>query len=173
MANVTITIGSPSLTGKDGVELVQEAFSASSFPLSATIANFLPRPDEYAQAGGFAVGHVADLKNSTATVSFESLDDLKDFASEVAQISELNGFEKAVTVTAEGTEPAGEEDEESEESDDEEGAEPAVTTEPESAQGKGEPESEPVAEQSEAAPAAQAQTVSSAKARAKKVAAAA
>lgn len=170
MANVTITIGSPSLTGKDGVALVQEAFSASSFPLSATIANFLPRPDEYAQAGGFAVGHVADLKNSTATVSFESLDDLKDFASEVAQISELNGFEKAVTVTAEGTEPAGEEDEES---DDEEGAEPAVTTEPESAQGKGEPESEPVAEQSEAAPAAQAQTVSSAKARAKKVAAAA
>lgn len=173
MANVTITIGSPSLTGKDGVALVQEAFSASSFPLSATIANFLPRPDEYAQAGGFAVGHVADLKNSTATVSFESLDDLKDFASEVAQISELNGFEKAVTVTAEGTEPAGEE--ESEESDDEEGAEPAVTTEPESAQGKGEPESEPVAEQSEAAPAAQdqAQTVSAAKARAKKVAAAA
>ena len=170
MANVTITIGSPSLTGKDGVALVQEAFSASSFPLSATIANFLPRPDEYAQAGGFAVGHVADLKNSTATVSFESLDDLKDFASEVAQISELNGFEKAVTVTAEGTEPAGEEDEES---DDEEGAEPAVTTEPESAQGKGEPESEPVAEQSEAAPAAQAQTVSAAKARAKKVAAAA
>lgn len=170
MANVTITIGSPSLTGKDGVALVQEAFSASSFPLSATIANFLPRPDEYAQAGGFAVGHVADLKNCTATVSFESLDDLKDFASEVAQISELNGFEKAVTVTAEGTEPAGEEDEES---DDEEGAEPAVTTEPESAQGKGEPESEPVAEQSEAAPAAQAQTVSSAKARAKKVAAAA
>ena len=170
MANVTITIGSPSLTGKDGVALVQEAFSASSFPLSATIANFLPRPDEYAQAGGFAVGHVADLKNSTATVSFESLDDLKDFASEVAQISELNGFEKAVTVTAEGTEPAGEEDEES---DDEEGAEPAVTTEPESAQGKGEPESEPVAEQSEAALAAQAQTVSSAKARAKKVAAAA
>lgn len=170
MANVTITIGSPSLTGKDGVELVQEAFSASSFPLSATIANFLPRPDEYAQAGGFAVGHVADLKNSTATVSFESLDDLKDFASEVAQISELNGFEKAVTVTAEGTEPAGEE-----ESDDEEGAEPAVTTEPESAQGKGEPESEPVAEQSEAAPAAQdqAQTVSAVKARAKKVAAAA
>lgn len=172
MANVTITIGSPSLTGKDGVALVQEAFSASSFPLSATIANFLPRPDEYAQAGGFAVGHVADLKNSTATVSFESLDDLKDFASEVAQISELNGFEKAVTVTAEGTEPAGEEDEES---DDEEGSEPAVTTEPESAQGKGEPESEPVAEQSEAAPAAQdqAQTVSVAKARAKKVAAAA
>lgn len=170
MANVTITIGSPSLTGKDGVALVQEAFSASSFPLSATIANFLPRPDEYAQAGGFAVGHVADLKNSTATVSFESLDDLKDFASEVAQISELNGFEKAVTVTAEGTEPAGEEDEES---DDEDGAEPAVTTEPESAQGKGEPESEPVAEQSEAAPAAQAQTVSAAKARAKKVAAAA
>lgn len=170
MANVTITIGSPSLTGKDGVALVQEAFSASSFPLSATIANFLPRPDEYAQAGGFAVGHVADLKNSTATVSFESLDDLKDFASEVAQISELNGFEKAVTVTAEGTEPAGEEDEES---DDEDGAEPAVTTEPESAQGKGEPESEPVAEQSEVAPAAQAQTVSAAKARAKKVAAAA
>lgn len=170
MANVTITIGSPSLTGKDGVALVQEAFSASSFPLSATIANFLPRPDEYAQAGGFAVGHVADLKNSTATVSFESLDDLKDFASEVAQISELNGFEKAVTVTAEGTEPAGEEDEES---DDEDGAELAVTTEPESAQGKGEPESEPVAEQSEAAPAAQAQTVSAAKARAKKVAAAA
>ena len=104
MANVTITIGSPSLTGKDDVELVTESFGASSFPLAATLANFMPRHDEFPFAGGFVIGHVADLQNATAQVTFPSLDDLKAFASELSQISELNGFEKAMTITADGKE---------------------------------------------------------------------
>lgn len=104
MANVTITLGAPSLTGKDCVNLVTQAFGSSSYPLSATVKNLMPSPKHFAQANGFYVGHVADKTHCEATAKFESFDDIKDFASQVCQISELNGYETALSITADGTE---------------------------------------------------------------------
>lgn len=104
MANVTITLGAPSLAGKDCIELVTQAFESSSYPLSATVKNLMPSPKHFVQGNGFFIGHVADLTNAEATVSFESFEELKAFASQVCQISELNGYETALSITADGTE---------------------------------------------------------------------
>lgn len=103
MAKVTITFGAPSL-GKDGVELVEKAFGSSEYPLTATIKNLMPSPKGFSHGNGFCIGHVADITHCSANVSFEGLEEIKSFAKEVGQISDLNQYKDAISITAEGTE---------------------------------------------------------------------
>lgn len=104
MAQVTVTLGAPSLAGKDCVELVTEAFEASEYPLAAEITNLMPRWESFPNCGGFNIGHVAAADKNVATVKFESFEDIKAFADRVGQVAFLNNFEKAVSIKAEGTE---------------------------------------------------------------------
>lgn len=109
MADVTVTIGAPSLSGKDAVNEVTTAFGASSFPLNAEITNLMPRFCSFPQGKGFCLRHVADKGKNVSTCIFEDIEDLKEFASVVAQISEMNGFKDAISIKAEGTESGAEE----------------------------------------------------------------
>lgn len=113
MAQVTVTLGAPSLNGKDCVEQVEKAFGSQSFPLAAEIENLMPRWCSFPNGNGFNIGHVAAVGMNKASISFESLEDLKDFAYTIGVVSDMNRFETAVSIKAEGTEE--EDDDEPEE----------------------------------------------------------
>lgn len=110
MAQVTVTLGAPSLNGKDCVEQVEKAFGSQSFPLAAEIENLMPRWCSFPHGNGFNIGHVAAVGMNKASISFESLEDLKDFAYTIGVVSDMNRFETAVSIKAEGTEEEGDED---------------------------------------------------------------
>ena len=113
MAQATVTLGAPSLTGKDCVELVTTAFKASTYPLAAEVTNLMPRWGSFPEAKGFNIGHVAALGMNVANVTFEDFADICKFADTIAQVADLNGFKEAIQIKAEGTQPEeGDDDEE-------------------------------------------------------------
>lgn len=93
----TVTIGAPSLTGKDANDLVKEVFESAKFPLAVVVTNHMPRQVVFPVVGVF-LNHVCDADNASATVKIESYDQLQTFATDVEQIAELNRYEKAITV---------------------------------------------------------------------------
>jgi hypothetical protein len=93
-----IALGAPSITGQDCNDLIEEAFGAEKFPLKIRVQNFAPRNFSFPQLGLF-VKHAAAKDGTAATVQAPDLETLQRFASDVEQLSELNGYEKAVEVS--------------------------------------------------------------------------
>lgn len=102
MAQATVILGAPSLTGKDCVETVTASFAESEFPLTATVENFMPQGFFESFGGGIFLAHVGAKDKHTAQCVFKSLDEVKKMAEMVSQIATLHGYEKAISITADG-----------------------------------------------------------------------
>lgn len=98
--NRVIELGAPSLTGKDCNDLVAEAFANAEYPLKVTIKNNMPRNVAFPEVDGLFLRHVADQQGSQTTVTIASHDLFQRFASSVEQVAELNGYKRALTLSA-------------------------------------------------------------------------
>jgi len=96
----TVTLGAPSLTGEDVNLLVSALFADATYPLTLTAQNHMPRDVVFPEVGGLFLRHVANAKDSQATVTIADHDQFQRLASSVAQIAELNGYAQALTLTA-------------------------------------------------------------------------
>lgn len=114
MAQVTVTIGAPSLAGKDCTEDVKKAFEKSSYPLTVKVKNLMPRDACFPEVDGLFMMHVANPEKSEKTVEIKDYDLFARLASSASQIAENNDFNPAVQFTAEGTEIDDGDDEEEE-----------------------------------------------------------
>jgi len=98
----TVTLGAPSLTGEDANLLVSALFADAVYPLTVSVQNHMPRDVVFPEVGGLFLRHVANAKDSQATVTIADHDQFQRLASSVAQIAELNGYGQALTLTAVG-----------------------------------------------------------------------
>jgi len=98
----TVTLGAPSLTGEDANLLVSALFADAAYPLTVIVQNHMPRDVVFPEVGGLFLRHVANVKDSQATVTIADHDQFQRLASSVAQIAELNGYAQALTLTAVG-----------------------------------------------------------------------
>ncbi|MCM1128957.1 MAG: HeH/LEM domain-containing protein [Alistipes senegalensis] len=103
----TIELGAPKLTGKDCNDLVAEAFSNAVYPLKVTFQNHAPRNVSLPEVDGLFLRHAASKEGTQATVMVASYDLFQRVTSSIEQIAELNGYEKAVTVSADVPEAGG------------------------------------------------------------------
>jgi len=96
----TVTLGAPSLTGEDANLLVSALFADAAYPLTVSVQNHMPRDVVFPEVGGLFLRHVANAKDSQATVVIADHDQFQRLASSVAQIADLNGYAQALTISA-------------------------------------------------------------------------
>lgn len=101
MTILKVKLGAPSLTGKDCNDLVAEVFGEAKYPLAVQVQNHMPRDVVFPEVKGLFLRHVANKKESKATVVIDSHDLFQRLASSVEQVAELNGYEHALTVSGE------------------------------------------------------------------------
>ena len=94
-----VQLGAPSLTGKDCNDLVAETFADAEYPLNVLVQNHMPRDVVFPEAKGLFLRHVANPKESKASVVIDSHDLFQRLASSVEQVAELNGYELALTIS--------------------------------------------------------------------------
>lgn len=94
-----VQLGAPSLTGKDCNDLVAETFADAKYPLNVLVQNHMPRDVVFPEAKGLFLRHVANPKESKASVVIDSHDLFQRLASSIEQVAELNGYELALTIS--------------------------------------------------------------------------
>ncbi len=95
---VKFSIGAPSVTGIDANDTVTKEFQQNDFPLSVSVTNramfALVLPDR------FHLKPLHDLKNCTATVTVNSLNDMHRMVSDLESISENHKHAELVIIEA-------------------------------------------------------------------------
>jgi len=97
--STTITLGAPSLTDEDVNLLVSALFADAAYPLTVQVHNHMPRDVVFPEVSGLYLRHVANAKDSQATVVIADHDQFQRLASSVAQIAELNDYAQALTIS--------------------------------------------------------------------------
>ena len=110
MAQKTVNLGAPSLTGKDVSQLVSGAFASAKYPLRVTVKNHLPRDVVFPEIPGLHLRHVAHATDSEKTVTIADYASLQRVASSIGQVAELNNHALAVTISANVPDAPGSED---------------------------------------------------------------
>ena len=90
-----VEIGAPSLTGKDANESTAKEFSKAKYPLKLTATNLMPRDVAFPEVEGLFLRHAGNEVERTKEITLDSEDQLQRLVSSVAQIAELNGYERA------------------------------------------------------------------------------
>lgn len=106
MAEKTLTIGAPSLTGEDVHAEVKELFEAAKYPLTVTFTNSMPCAACFPEVDGLYLKHVAAADGQSRALAVPDYDTLQRVSSSIAQIAELNHYNPAMTLAATVEDPA-------------------------------------------------------------------
>lgn len=106
MAEKTLTIGAPSLTGEDVHAKVKELFEAAKYPLTVTFTNSMPCAACFPEVDGLYLKHVAATDGQSRALAVPDYDTLQRVSSSIAQIAELNHYNPAMTLAATVEDPA-------------------------------------------------------------------
>lgn len=98
-----VTLGAPSLSGKDANDLISAAFGGASFPLLICVTSLFPMPTvfpEVAEPDGtkLSLRSVTAPEGNSKVVVVQSMDRFQRFASSLEQVAELNRIAAAVIV---------------------------------------------------------------------------
>lgn len=107
-----LTLGAPSLTGKDANDLVAAAFKAADFPLQMVFTNLAAHALSFPEIGGLHLKPCTHGDEATVVATVPNYDALQRLTSSIEQIAELNHNEamlEMVVFDAEAAEKAAQE----------------------------------------------------------------
>jgi hypothetical protein len=93
-----ILLGAPSLVGKEAQDREKNGLANATYPLTVVITNHMPRDIALPEVKDLYLKSVYYSSGSSKTVVITNEAQLKRLISSVEQISELNGYHKALTI---------------------------------------------------------------------------